>query len=294
VTQQADTSGRVFVRHKLAFPVQVDRDTLDALPSAYHIAMYVTLLRLAQAENNSAPGFKALAKQARMSVGKASAVLNELEQAGVIARTRTRTISGLDYRTNYEILGVQDVNTELHDANPVHTMNGVQDTNTGDLQGRSPHEHHVVVAQNEKEQQQAMTALVTVGVSRVVAEHLVAENLTEVQRQLAALPRRTGLRDPAATVVKAIREAWAPPAMPEHPAAAMPVVPRCDRCAMLPATTSYNDLPMCGDCADRAKADAEYDGPCRACGGEGFLTIAGAKRHRCPVGCEAALAASVS
>lgn len=78
MTVSHDISGCVVVRHMLAFPVHVDRDTLDALPSPYHIAMYGTLLRLAQAENNSAPGLKTRAKQARMSTGKASSVLNDL------------------------------------------------------------------------------------------------------------------------------------------------------------------------------------------------------------------------
>ncbi len=285
MTSMADTSGRVFVRHKLAFPVQVDRDTLDALPSAWHIAMYVTLLRLAQAENNSAPGFKALAKQARMSVGKASAVLNDLERQGVIVRTRTRLPSGLDYRTNYEILGVQDMNTAVQDMNPVHPMNAVHDTNSGDLQGGSPHEHHVVVAPpSKKEQQQGLLALLKLGVSRVVAEHLIADRPAEVVRQLEALPRRAGVRDPAATVVKAIKDEWAAPAMPVTEPAAAPPVPRCDQCSDV-ATTAYRDVPMCEDCAARAKADAEYDGPCRACGGTGQIDLAG-RKLKCPVGCE--------
>ncbi len=280
MTAGADMSGRVFVRHKLSFPVQVDRDTLDALPSAYHIAMYVTLHRLAQAENNSAPGFKALAKQARMSAGKASAVLNDLEQQGIIVRTRTRHANGMDYRTNYEILGVHDTNTSVHQMNPVHPLNGVHDTNTGDLQGGSSGEHLVVVAQKLEEQQQALTRLVALGVTTVVAQTLVADNRAEVERQLDALPRRAGIRDPAATIVKAVKEAWAVPPVPE---AVAPPPPRCDRCSHV-ATTTYDDLPMCDECGARAKADAEYDGPCRACGGNGQIDLAG-RKLKCPVGC---------
>lgn len=275
-------SGRVSVRHKLRFPVQVDRDTLDALPSAWHVSMYVTLLRLAQAENNTAPGFKELAKQAHMSVGKASAVLNDLEHAGIIARTRTRLPNGMDHRTNYEILGVQEMNTEA-----IQEMNtrGVQDVNTGHLQGSSPHEHHVVVALEEKRQQQAVTRLASAGVTQLVAQALVADNLDEVERQLDALSFRPKVRDKAATLVKSIREAWSVPVANE--AEQMPLVPRCSRCDGAAATTTYDDKPMCSECAELAELDANYTGPCRTCSGTGRVELGAGRTRPCPVGCKA-------
>jgi len=203
-------SGRVYVRHKLAFPIQVDRDTLDALPSAYHVSMYVTLLRLAQAENNSAPGFKALAKQARMSAGKASGVLNELESTGIIARTRTKMPNGMDYRTVYEIMGVHGANTPVHEENPVHDMNGVHLVNTVDLQAVSSGEHRVVVADLE-EQQHAYCGLVEAGVTVHVAGELSQSMPSECLRQLQAVEHRPAVRDKAATLVQAIRQEWTVP-----------------------------------------------------------------------------------
>lgn len=284
MTAPDDMSGRVVVRHKLVLPVQIDRDTLDALPSPYHIAMYVTLLRLAQAEHNTAPGFKALAQQARMSVGKASSILNDLETAGIIARTRARHTNGMDSRTNYEILGVHGVKTPVHEVNEVRAVNGVRDVNTGSLQVGSPGEHRVLVPWNEK-QQQAMAGLVRQGVTRVVAQDLVVTDCDEVERQLDLLPERHNVRDGAATLVKAIREKWSAPTStpPTIPGLELPPA-ACDDCGGAPGVTTYQDRLVCDSCASSTRAAAEYDGPCLTCHGTGLVEIGGRQR-RCPVGC---------
>lgn len=56
-----------------------------------------------------------------------------------------------------------------------------------------------------------LEALVAAGVTRPVAEELVAERREECERQLGYLPHREGLQNPAGALRRAIEEAWPAP-----------------------------------------------------------------------------------
>jgi len=222
MTQAGDTSGitveslRIEARDKRDKLVQLEPAALEHLGTPYHLAMYFTLARLADSENSTAPNLDALAWKACMSRRKAMQVLNELEERGVIARTRTRLDNGLTGRTVYSVLGI-DTSTghtmppRGHEMPTRHTVPPAghempSTISSGNLREAS-HAPHVVVAITNKTTT-LVEGLRTAGVSLHVAEQLVRDMPEECGRQLAALAHRPGVRDQAATLVAAIRDGW--------------------------------------------------------------------------------------
>lgn len=79
-------------------------DIVPTLPTVYHVGVYVAILTLLRKGIRS-PGFRRIASEAKVSAGKLSFILNDLEVLAVVRRVRVTHPSGLDGRTQYYALG---------------------------------------------------------------------------------------------------------------------------------------------------------------------------------------------